>query len=159
MSFKYNCVVNYTTNINQIYSLVKQHCIVHSPPWCLDSLLQPFLTHSEGRQVELVINYANRDVTLVSAPSVGRHVLQTAVQAFQNHRLATTHQDDMFQRALGLQQTWSHSVSTGQECAICFEDICQENVSTLPCAHSYHRHCIGRWLAINNQCPLCRTST
>ena len=153
MSFEYNCVVNYTSNINQIYSLVKQHCIVHSPPWCLDSLLLPFLAHSEGRRLELVINYANRDVTLVSALSVGRHVLQTAVQAFQNHRLS-----DLINQSSMLQPVLTTRRSIGQECTICLDDICQSTVHTLPCAHSYHRHCILRWLSTNRCCPVCRTS-
>ena len=46
---------------------------------------------------------------------------------------------------------------SGDPCPICMED-CTENdkCSRLPCGHSFHRHCIAKWLKMNHICPLCR---
>ncbi|KAF3433381.1 hypothetical protein FNV43_RR24483 [Rhamnella rubrinervis] len=46
------------------------------------------------------------------------------------------------------------------ECCIClgvFED--GDKVKVLPpCKHSYHPHCVDKWLANHSSCPLCRAS-
>ena len=44
-----------------------------------------------------------------------------------------------------------------EPCPICMED-CTENdtCSKLPCSHSFHRHCITKWLQMNHICPMCR---
>ena len=44
---------------------------------------------------------------------------------------------------------------SGDPCPICMED-CTENdkCSKLPCGHSFHRHCITKWLKMNHICPL-----
>ena len=41
-------------------------------------------------------------------------------------------------------------------CSICLEPL-RNNVVTLNCGHSFHIHCISRWAAQNQPCPLCRT--
>jgi len=45
------------------------------------------------------------------------------------------------------------------ECAICI-DMCKSGdiLQQLPCSHEFHKTCIRRWLPINANCPLCRTS-
>lgn len=51
-------------------------------------------------------------------------------------------------------------------CGICqqpFEQMCSECThprlcvpSIGKCRHTYHKHCIDRWIINNNLCPLCR---
>ena len=44
-------------------------------------------------------------------------------------------------------------------CAICLENIrAQQNVTTLPCKHEYHRSCISKWLKSTEaaSCPQCK---
>ncbi|KAL5219304.1 hypothetical protein ABZP36_019988 [Zizania latifolia] len=56
-----------------------------------------------------------------------------------------------------------------QECAVCLSELagpagcCEpessaaDYVRTLPgCGHGFHAECIGRWLPLRAQCPLCR---
>ena len=35
--------------------------------------------------------------------------------------------------------------------------ISKEDGESLPCAHSFHKHCISQWRAQSNLCPVCRT--
>uniref|UniRef100_A0A5F8HCR9 RING-type E3 ubiquitin transferase n=1 Tax=Monodelphis domestica TaxID=13616 RepID=A0A5F8HCR9_MONDO len=42
-------------------------------------------------------------------------------------------------------------------CSICVNTYTQGNkLRQLPCTHEFHVHCIDRWLAENNTCPICR---
>ena len=158
MSFEYNCRILPYVNINQVYSMVKIHVLVSPPPWSLDELLQSIRTPN-GRPICLVVDYRSREVSLVPATdqSAGRQVLQTTVQAFQKHRLSAPVVNPLFERARRQGAAILVARSIGQACTICFEDICTSNVRTLPCAHSYHQHCIGRWLTQHNTCPVCRS--
>lgn len=49
------------------------------------------------------------------------------------------------------------------ECPICLDSLCAEvehkaynAVARLPCGHTFHRHCITRWLVKCTSCPVCR---
>tara|TARA_B100000902_G_scaffold341742_1_gene345347 strand:+ start:119 stop:460 length:342 start_codon:yes stop_codon:yes gene_type:complete len=42
------------------------------------------------------------------------------------------------------------------ECPICLDTL--EDTSTTSCGHAFHPACLERWLQVNNQCPMCRTS-
>ncbi|KAM7250183.1 hypothetical protein ACFE04_022066 [Oxalis oulophora] len=46
------------------------------------------------------------------------------------------------------------------ECSICLDSFeVGDVVKTMPlCHHSYHRHCVDKWLNSHSDCPLCRTS-
>ncbi|PIN22936.1 Anaphase-promoting complex (APC), subunit 11 [Handroanthus impetiginosus] len=47
--------------------------------------------------------------------------------------------------------------SSEKSCSICLEEFRPRARATrLPCRHVFHEHCIGRWLAGNHVCPLCR---
>ena len=48
-----------------------------------------------------------------------------------------------------------HTVPVKQ-CAICHEEDSVVR-HTLRCNHTFHVHCIDRWLRDRNTCPLCRT--
>jgi len=45
----------------------------------------------------------------------------------------------------------------GAECSVCQQAFVQgSEMCELPCAHSYHMHCIVRWIAQSGSCPVCR---
>lgn len=64
------------------------------------------------------------------------------------------------------------SVSLGQECIICYDDISVQEAYWLPCSHVFHDECIRRWFAwadrtsitwntgkkIVRRCPICSHS-
>lgn len=41
-------------------------------------------------------------------------------------------------------------------CSICLEKIETGDDESLPCSHSFHRECIGRWNEVERTCPVCR---
>uniref|UniRef100_A0A0D9VV02 RING-type E3 ubiquitin transferase n=1 Tax=Leersia perrieri TaxID=77586 RepID=A0A0D9VV02_9ORYZ len=44
-----------------------------------------------------------------------------------------------------------------RECAVCLSELAGAAVRTLPgCGHGFHEECIGRWLPLRAECPLCR---
>ena len=46
---------------------------------------------------------------------------------------------------------------SGSECSVCLEGMrAGQEVVQLPCAHSFHRPCVVRWLARSRRCPYCR---
>jgi hypothetical protein len=49
---------------------------------------------------------------------------------------------------------FQHVQKEKNECTICFRLL--YDVMMLPCSHSFHLKCIGKWLNTNNTCPLCR---
>ena len=52
------------------------------------------------------------------------------------------------------------SIGCGVECVICREDFeMGDKLTKLPkCAHIFHSHCITKWLAHQDWCPICRMS-
>jgi hypothetical protein len=42
-------------------------------------------------------------------------------------------------------------------CAVCLDEVREERVTRLPCSHQYHSDCVLPWLAIQPDCPCCRT--
>ncbi|XP_062182557.1 uncharacterized protein LOC133886757 [Phragmites australis] len=44
-------------------------------------------------------------------------------------------------------------------CAVCLDEVRerQQRVTRLPCSHKYHSECVLPWLAIQPDCPCCRT--
>ncbi|PNT77275.1 E3 ubiquitin-protein ligase EL5-like [Brachypodium distachyon] len=57
------------------------------------------------------------------------------------------------------------AVWPSQECAVCLSELvagttggsCDSEVRMLAgCGHGFHEECIGRWLPLRPECPLCR---
>ena len=47
------------------------------------------------------------------------------------------------------------NINTRPTCTICL-DFLDDNPKTLPCGHKFHEHCITRWCATRQTCPICR---
>eukprot|EP01112_Ceratiomyxa_fruticulosa_P015642 TRINITY_DN4628_c0_g1_i2.p1 TRINITY_DN4628_c0_g1~~TRINITY_DN4628_c0_g1_i2.p1 ORF type:complete len:476 (-),score=125.42 TRINITY_DN4628_c0_g1_i2:181-1608(-) len=46
---------------------------------------------------------------------------------------------------------------TVETCPVCSEEFSPDEEATfMPCEHYFHAECIGHWLEINNNCPICR---
>ena len=54
----------------------------------------------------------------------------------------------------------SHSGSTGRDCLFCFEECRQDTPDAVKLCTNHnvfvHNKCLTCWLAIKNECPLCR---
>jgi hypothetical protein len=85
MSTEINCIVHQDTNVNQLSSLLKEHLIVYDPPYDLNSLISPFIAR-QGRHLKIILHHSSRNVSIIDA-DIRHHVLQTAVAAFQAHRM------------------------------------------------------------------------
>ena len=159
MSTELNCIVHQDINISELHSLLREHMIIHNPPYSLRSIIAPYIT-GRGRNIKIVLHHSNRNVTIVDA-DIRHHVLQTAVAAFQNHRLQPRSRSaPSFPFAAFTQPIQpippTRSQSTGKTCSICMEDIQTNNLQCLPCAHTFHRQCIRRWFRQSTSCPECR---
>jgi len=49
-----------------------------------------------------------------------------------------------------------HNVIEKIDCAICLEELNNNNKVILECMHSFHTECITEWFKNNNTCPFCR---
>lgn len=50
-------------------------------------------------------------------------------------------------------------LSYGQECPICYEPICAESYTRLPCKHVFHKTCFLKWCREKRPlvtCPMCK---
>ncbi|XVF32916.1 hypothetical protein REPUB_Repub17cG0124100 [Reevesia pubescens] len=59
-----------------------------------------------------------------------------------------------------LQKVKLEGAST-EECMICTEQLSSgtdQVVTSMPCSHLFHGHCLEKWLNMSHQCPLCRFS-
>ncbi|RMX68180.1 hypothetical protein DD238_008387 [Peronospora effusa] len=44
-------------------------------------------------------------------------------------------------------------------CCICLDTYkASQSLRVLPCAHHFHKECVGKWLLVNSTCPTCRKS-
>lgn len=45
------------------------------------------------------------------------------------------------------------------KCPICLEDFVPGNVlRCMDCSHTFHKHCLDRWLGMKATCPICQRS-
>lgn len=51
------------------------------------------------------------------------------------------------------------TLSKADVCAVCLDEVRErhQRVTRLPCSHRYHSDCVLPWLAIQPDCPCCRT--
>jgi hypothetical protein len=164
MSTELDCIIHQDTNISQIHNILKQYVIIHAPPYSLISILYPYI-HNSGRKIKIIIYHSSRNISIVE-PNIRHHILQTAVSAFQNHRLSTpvnllntlVHRasTQYSNRSSASSSASSPGVDSGQQCSICLETIMSNDIQCLPCTHIFHRHCISRWLEQSTSCPECR---
>ncbi|XP_020597110.1 probable E3 ubiquitin-protein ligase RHG1A [Phalaenopsis equestris] len=51
------------------------------------------------------------------------------------------------------------STDMERKCSICQEEYeAEDEVGKLGCGHSYHIHCVRKWLLQKNTCPVCKTA-
>lgn len=43
-----------------------------------------------------------------------------------------------------------------KECSICMNNINENNGGYLDCGHCFHNDCLGKWIEIKTDCPMCR---
>ena len=161
MSSELNCIVHQDMDVVRLSSLLKEHMIVHDPPYRLNSILAPYITN-QGRRIKIILHHSSRNVSIVD-DDIRHHVLQTAVAAFQSHQLSRhmignpvfTPRRELTQAPLRRASTTTNQ-DTGKQCSICFETIMSDDLHCLPCAHVFHRSCVGRWLEQSMSCPECR---
>lgn len=130
-------------NIHFIHSRLKQHVIIYNPPYSIANILSQYMSPL-GREIKIIIHHASRNINIIEG-SIRSHVLQTTILAFQQHRLQEPPRLPPRQH-----------LSTGKECSICYDDIYEDDMTTLPCAHMFHNSCIQQWLNQNPTCPVCR---
>ena len=161
MSSECACCLRHDANTVQIHAILREHAIVYNPPYDVQTLIVPFMAR-QGRRVRVVIHHSSRNVSIVDE-NIRHHVLGTAIRAFQNHRLqfprhttpSITRRADVT-RHVDTHAMHEPNVDSGKTCSICMEKIMRHDVACLPCAHIFHRACVGRWLRASNTCPECR---
>ncbi|XP_041914749.1 RING finger protein 122 isoform X2 [Alosa alosa] len=41
-------------------------------------------------------------------------------------------------------------------CVVCLEDFrIKDELGVLPCQHTFHKRCLGKWLQVRGVCPMC----
>ncbi|CAI9283697.1 unnamed protein product [Lactuca saligna] len=56
------------------------------------------------------------------------------------------------------EQIYDSSTCKNDNCVICLKDFKKTKTIQLlvSCQHSFHGHCINKWLLVNGSCPICR---
>ena len=88
MSTEWSGTIHFNTDMRYLNSIIREHVIVHPPPWSMNTLLQNFITRT-GRKIKIIIYHNSRNCSIVES-SISHHVLQTTVGAFQLHRLSSS---------------------------------------------------------------------
>lgn len=61
-----------------------------------------------------------------------------------------------------MRYTWSKECGNNEKenyCPVCLDELkIGDQVTTLPCAHTFHYTCVSDWLEQSEVCPLCRTN-
>lgn len=50
------------------------------------------------------------------------------------------------------------TATENNNCPICWVDLNEDELKTLPCEHTFHKACIETWVTFQESCPYCRTS-
>ena len=186
MSSECTCYIAPTQDILQLHGLLKQHVTIYSPPYSIYDILSPHLasngrqvkiviTH-KSRDVQIVEQSITHHVLQTTirafqthrlapshrsphlAASLNTLDLAQASLGEETHRLALSRRSPHLAASLNtldLAQA-SPGEETQRECPICFDKICENDGSALPCMHSFHTRCIRPWVLENNSCPVCR---
>ena len=182
MRSELECILAFDASVPNLYSQLRQHCIIHDPPYNLMSMVSGFLARPRcaGRPVLIVVDHQTRSIT-IRENDIRHHVLHTAVQAFQEHRLNLQehHLRLPSRRAPAAQMQLPTAVPnpsaafvatrhrgsrsaipnrpSGQTCSVCMDMIMTDDLQSTPCAHVFHKACISEWFQRSTTCPLCRS--
>ena len=158
MSTEYALYVDPSLDVAVLRRLLFERVLSQPPPFHLSRWLMPYHV-PVGRHIRVIVNHASRNVNVIDH-DIASHVLRTAILGFQTHRLSRPAPPrPPPPRPVSIRShraSRSNNVDTGQQCSICFESIFSHDMATLPCAHSFHEECIGRWIHRTPSCPLCR---
>jgi len=171
--------------ITMVHGKLKSHVILFNPPYDIPSILIEFCQFG-GNPVKIVISHSNRDVSIVqpsiahtilrtAVQTFQNHRLQMPVRQNARPRFGANARprfgvmqpafDGLSRGFPGLRPelfSQRHSASqrpardTGKSCSICLENIFENDLQLLPCAHAFHRRCIVRWTHEQMNCPECR---
>lgn len=159
MTTEYSFYVNPACDVSELRRYLFERVITSPPPFDVARWVMPFRV-ANGRPIRIQITHSSRNIHIIDE-DITSHVLRTAIMGFQSHRLSNHTPFQANHRRPVWMQTHratrrSNNMDTGQQCSICFENICSNDIATLACAHSFHRACIGRWVERTPSCPLCR---
>lgn len=181
MTSEQTLTVTRSVPVSMLFNMIKSHVIIYDPPYDISRILRDYQKLT-GMTITVVIRHREREVSIISLAerirqsSISELVLSTAVTAFQRHRLDQRHVVDFSQHVLqrpafrppatlsqghvarGQDFREDSRLSTGKNCSVCMEVICQNDLRVLPCAHVFHASCIGRWFREQRTCPECRSS-
>ena len=156
MSQSLDVFIHPSLDVSQLNRHLREQILSNcKTPHCLERLLSPFARET-GRNIHVVLNGLN--VYIVES-DIRHQVLQTAVSAFQRHRLSASRPVRPAKRSyetVYAEPATETVQCTGKTCSICLETINSNNLQCLPCAHIFHRECVGRWLRQTPECPECR---
>lgn len=112
------------------------------------------------RIIQLVYYYIYRNnVTGSYSPGVAGFfivydVLQMVLILVQNKRGGAFFLPRRYRR-VGFNY-FDNNVNPEEECSICMGEIGTEPAMVTPCAHTFHRECLQRWMQEQMICPFCR---
>uniref|UniRef100_A0A0E0R435 RING-type domain-containing protein n=1 Tax=Oryza rufipogon TaxID=4529 RepID=A0A0E0R435_ORYRU len=119
----------------------RRYTLLHSPPEAQRYTRYHQLPHREMRQRRWL-----RDYLASVSEEMDRRRLQ-ARAGIDDHRLESLHRPRLGE-------------TREEACAVCLQDFGEkdEELRMMPCSHSFHQRCIFGWLAIRDNCPVCRSA-
>ncbi|KAL9241146.1 hypothetical protein vseg_015288 [Gypsophila vaccaria] len=98
---------------------------------------------------------------------LNREALFTSMNSYIQQQLEFMSENDKYMKQLECEligmylptKTHVHKDEDADVCSICLDELEEGScVGVLDCTHEFHANCVKNWLAINNVCPLCKST-